>query len=78
MLSLLLLLVAAQVPAVPGEGTLVSFCKQGRLTACQELKLSDPGKHAEVQAELAKAALRLATLKAAEEAAQEAGRRVAG
>jgi len=71
MLPLLLLLVVAQVPAVPGEGTLVSFCKQGRLTACQELQHVDPGKYAEVQAELAKAALRQAALKAAEEEARE-------
>ncbi len=71
MLPILLLLVAAQVPAVPGEGTLVSFCKQGRLTACQELANIDPQKAAEIQAELAKAALRREVLKAAEEEARE-------
>jgi len=71
MLPLLLLLVVAQVPAVPGEGTLVSFCKQGRLTACQELQKADPEKYAEVQAELAKAALRLEALRVAEEEARE-------
>lgn len=68
MLSLLLLLVTAQGPAVPGETTLVSFCKQGRLSACQELKTLFPEKYAEIQAELAKTALRLETLRAAEEA----------
>lgn len=71
MLPLLLLLMAAQVPAVPGEGTVVSFCKQGRLTACQELAKTDPGKAAEIQAELAKAALRLEVFRAAEEEARE-------
>jgi hypothetical protein len=72
MLSLLLLLVVAQgVPAVPGEGTLVSFCKQGRLSACQELAKIDPGKAAEIQAGLAKAALLQKTLRVAEEEARE-------
>jgi hypothetical protein len=71
MLPLLLVLVVAQVPAVPGEGTLVSFCKQGRLTACQELQQIDPKAYAQVQAELAKAALRLEALRLAEEAARE-------
>lgn len=71
MLSLLLLLLASQVPAVPGEGTLVSFCKQGRLTACQELAKINPEKAAEIQADLAKAALRLEAVRRAEEAAQE-------
>ncbi|WP_240486460.1 hypothetical protein [Hyalangium minutum] len=71
MLPLLLLLFVSQVPAVPGEGTLVSFCKQGRVTACQELLKTNPEKYAEVQAEIAKAALRLETLKAADEEAQE-------
>lgn len=71
MFPLLLLLVVTQVPAVPGEGTLVSFCKQGRLTACQELKQIDPSKYAEVQAELAKAALRQSVFKAADEAARD-------
>jgi hypothetical protein len=72
MLALLLLLVTAQgAPAVPGETTLVSFCKQGRLSACQELKTLFPEKYAEVQAELAKAALRLEALRAAEDATRE-------
>jgi hypothetical protein len=71
MLPLLLVLVATQVPAVPGEGTLVSFCKQGRLAACQELAKTYPEKAAEIQAELAKAALRLEALRAAEEEARE-------
>jgi hypothetical protein len=71
MIPLLLLLVAAQIPAVPGEGTLVSFCKQGRLTACQELAQINPGKAAEIQAELAKAALKLEALRVAEEEARE-------
>ena len=71
MLTLLLLLFVSQVPAVPGEGTVVSFCKQGRVTACQELLKTDPEKYAEVQAELAKAALRLKAYKVAEEEARE-------
>ncbi len=44
----------------------MSFCKQGRLTACQELAKTHPQKAAELQAELAKTAL-----KVAEEAARE-------
>lgn len=52
---------------MPGEGTLVSFCKQGRLSACQELARVNPRKSAEIQAELARAALRREALKAAEE-----------
>ena len=71
MLPLLLLLVAAQVPAVPGEGTLVSFCKQGRLSACQELAKIAPEKAAKIQAELAKTALSGEALKEAGEAARE-------
>jgi hypothetical protein len=72
MLPFLLLLVATQLPAVPGEGTLVSFCKQGRLTACEQLKALYPQKYAEVQAELAKAALRQEALRAAEESQEKA------
>jgi len=71
MLSLLLLLLAAQIPAVPGEGSLVSTCKQGRLTACQELAKINPEKAAEIQAELAKAALQQEALRIAEEEARE-------
>src|SRR5687767_12462806 len=71
MLPLLLVLVASQVPAVPGEGTLVSFCKQGRLTACQELAKVNPQKATELQAELAKAARSLEALRAAEEDARD-------
>lgn len=67
MLPLLLLLIASQAPAVPGEGTLVSFCKQGRLSACQELAAVNPRKAAEIQAELAKTALSREALRAAEE-----------
>lgn len=71
MLPILLLLVASQAPAVPGEGTLVSFCKQGRLTACEELAKTNPQQAKELLADLAKAALMRETLKAAEEAARE-------
>ncbi|MDY7230159.1 Wall-associated protein precursor [Hyalangium rubrum] len=67
MLSLLLLLLVAQAPAVPGEGTLVSFCKQGRLSSCQELAKINPEKAREIQAELAKSALRREALKVVEE-----------
>jgi hypothetical protein len=71
MLPLLLLLTIAQVPAVPGEGTLVSTCKQGRLTACQELAKIWPEKAAEIQAELAKTALSGEALRIAGEEARE-------
>lgn len=71
MLPLLLVLVASQVPAVPGEGTLVSFCKQGRLAACQELAKSDPKQAAEIQAALAKTALGHEALRIAEEGVRE-------
>jgi hypothetical protein len=63
-LPLVLLLLASQAPAVPGEGTLVSFCKQGRLAACQELAKSHPRQAAEIQASLAKAALLRESLEA--------------
>jgi hypothetical protein len=49
----------------------VSFCKQGRLAACQELAKDYPEKAAEIQAELAKTALRLEALRVAEEKARE-------
>jgi len=71
MLPLLVLLVAAQVPAVPGEGSLVSTCKQGRLIACQELAKTDPAKAAEIQAALAKTALGQEALRIAEEETRE-------
>jgi hypothetical protein len=66
MLSLLLLLVTAQIPPVPGETTLVSICKQGRLSACEALKEINPQKAAEL--------LRgLEVAMAMEEAAKEVG-----
>jgi hypothetical protein len=71
MISLVILLVAAQVPAVPGEGTLVSFCKQGRITACQELAKTDPQKAAEIQAALAKGALGHEALRRTQDESQE-------
>jgi hypothetical protein len=71
MLPLLLLLVATQLPAVPGETSLVSICKQGRLSACQELKAVDPKRYAELQAELAKAGATKEALRVAEEDARE-------
>ncbi len=71
MLSLLLLLVTAQAPAVPGETTLVSFCKQGREAACQELFKVNPQLAAEARAEASKLALMLAAQRAAEEEARE-------
>lgn len=49
MLSLLLVLLTAQVPAVPGEGTLVSSCKQGMLSACEALKQVNPQRAAEIE-----------------------------
>jgi hypothetical protein len=66
----LLLLVASQVPAVPGEGTLVSYCKQGRLYACQELAKISPERAAEIQAQVVKTALSGEALKVAEEEAR--------
>ncbi len=71
MIPLLLLLLTTQAPPVPGETTLVSFCKQGRMSACEELKKLFPEKHAEIAA-LAKAALQQeAALRGAEEAARD-------
>jgi hypothetical protein len=70
-LTLLLLVVTAPLPPVPGETTLVSFCKQGRLSACQELRAVDPEKYAEVMGELAKAAVVRETLRVAEEEVRE-------
>jgi hypothetical protein len=66
MLPLLLLLVASQAPAVPGETSLVSFCKQGRTSACESLEQVNPKLAAELRAELAKTALRLTTQKSSE------------
>jgi hypothetical protein len=64
MLPLLLLLLTAQVPAVPGETTLVSSCKQGLLSACEALKQVNPTRAAEVMRGLE-------VLKAAEEAVEQ-------
>jgi hypothetical protein len=66
MIHLLLLALVAQVPLVPGETTLVSFCKQGRLSACEALRQINPKLAAEIAAESAKSALRLEVLKASE------------
>jgi hypothetical protein len=49
----------------------VSFCKQGRLTACEELAKVNPEKAAELQSALAKAALTREALRVAEEEARE-------
>lgn len=65
MLALFLLLVTAQVaPAVPGETTLISSCKQARLSACEALKQINPTKAAELLRHLE-------LMKAAEESAEE-------
>ncbi|XXF77755.1 hypothetical protein P2318_32605 [Myxococcaceae bacterium GXIMD 01537] len=43
MLSLLLVLtVMTQVPCAPSDMTLVCFCKQGRASACEALRTTDP------------------------------------
>jgi hypothetical protein len=65
-LSLLLVFLTAQTPPVPGETTLVSFCKQGRLSACEVLKEINPAKAAELMRGLDVAM-------AMEEAAKQAG-----
>jgi len=57
----------AQVPAVPGETTLVSFCKQLRASACQELRNVNPKLADAIEAEALKAARQLAAQRAAEE-----------
>jgi hypothetical protein len=49
----LLLLLLTQAPAVPGETTLVSFCKQGRASACEALRQAHPQKAAEIARDLA-------------------------
>ncbi|HEX8702840.1 MAG TPA: Wall-associated protein precursor [Myxococcaceae bacterium] len=67
MLPLLLLLMTAQVPAVPGETTLVSFCKRLRASACQELRRVNPKLADAIEAEALKAAQQLAAQRAAEE-----------
>ena len=67
MLPLLLLLVTAQVPTVPGETTLVSFCKQLRASACQELRNVNPRLADAIEAGALKAARQLAAQRAAEE-----------
>jgi hypothetical protein len=71
MLPLLLLLVTTQIPTAPSDSTLVAFCKQGRLVACQELAKTHPQRASEIQANLAKAAPRQEALKVAEEDARE-------
>ena len=71
MLSVLLLFLAAQVPAVPGETTLVSSCKQRIASACEALRQVSPRKAAEIEQEAARAALRLEIRRAAEEETQE-------
>ncbi|WP_225413566.1 Wall-associated protein precursor [Stigmatella hybrida] len=49
MLALILLLLTSQVPAVPGETSLVSSCKQGMASACAALRQVDPKKAAEAE-----------------------------
>ncbi|MFL5345439.1 MAG: Wall-associated protein precursor [Hyalangium sp.] len=71
MIQLLLLLVSAQIPAVPGETTLVSFCKQGSLSACEALRQVNPKLAADIEAEVAKVALAREALKVAEEAREK-------
>jgi hypothetical protein len=61
----MLLLVAAQLPAVPGETTVVSSCKQGMLSACEALKQVDPKKADRIVKDLAR-------LRAIEEARERA------
>jgi hypothetical protein len=63
MLSLLLVLVTAQVPAVPGEGSLISSCKQRIASACEALRQVNPQRAAQIERE---------TLRLAEEAAEAA------
>lgn len=50
---------------------MVSFCKQGSLSACEALAETNPTLAAEIKAQLAKSALRLGALKVAEEEARE-------
>lgn len=42
MLPLLLVLVLAQVPCAQSEPTVVCHCKQGRASACEALRATDP------------------------------------
>jgi hypothetical protein len=42
MLPLLLMLLVAQVPCVQGEFTVVCHCKQGRVSACEALRVTNP------------------------------------
>jgi hypothetical protein len=49
MLALILLLVTSQVPAVPGETSLVSSCKQGMASACAALRQVDPKRAVEAE-----------------------------
>ncbi|WP_225411767.1 Wall-associated protein precursor [Stigmatella hybrida] len=49
MFALILLLVASQAPAVPGETSLVSSCKQGMASACAALRQIEPKKAAEAE-----------------------------
>lgn len=42
MLPLLLMLLVAQVPCAQSDPTLVCYCKQGRASACEALRATDP------------------------------------
>lgn len=68
MLSLVLLLLT-QVPCAPNDLTVVCQCKQGVLSACETLRLSEPEKAAEILSRLEQAA---ALAKVVDEASQKA------
>ena len=55
MLPFLLVLLLAHAPCSPTEGTVVCGCKQGSPTACEALRVADPGKAAEIEQAAAKA-----------------------
>ena len=71
MLSLLLALVLAQVPCAQNELSVVCHCKQGRVSACEALRVTDPRLAEAIEGALLAVKLEEQAAKAAAEAKAE-------
>jgi hypothetical protein len=70
MLPLLLMLLVAQVPCTQGEFTVVCHCKQGRVSACEALRVTNPQLAKAIESALLAARLEEQEAKAAEAKAE--------